>query len=361
MTANIQTQKKVVEVLHVGRAPHTSQVITGLLLLAKRGEIILSYKMDGLKIKLPSFSDALVIAKIEDSVCVFDVLDGFNLELNELESFLSMIDFYFKRSYSTIKIDKLINKGKVFELGLNYYVTTKGDLSEKRSIKQSIKKIIKVLMGIDHLIYKPTIFEKRPNYKINKEPRILFLTRLWNPKGEPSENFDLSDELKEERKHINEMRINLIKELQKKYGDKFTGGLYNTKFAKEIAPELILSRKFTSKKKYLRIMQSSDICIGSAGLHESVGWKTAEYVAASKAIIVEKMVYSAPGFKDGINFLEFKTTNECIEHIDTLINNKKMIVDMQHNNFQYYEIFLKPDKLIKNIIEKIYFLKTQKE
>lgn len=35
-------------------------------------------------------------------------------------------------------------------------------------------------------------------------------------------------------------------------------------------------------------MHDTDICIGSMGLHKSIGWKTGEHIAASKAIINEK-------------------------------------------------------------------------
>lgn len=63
-------------------------------------------------------------------------------------------------------------------------------------------------------------------------------------------------------------------------------------------------------------MYSSDICIGSMGLDESIGWKTAEYVAAGKAIIHEKMSYQIPyGFNKDTNYLEFSSADECIEKL----------------------------------------------
>lgn len=51
-------------------------------------------------------------------------------------------------------------------------------------------------------------------------------------------------------------------------------------------------------------MRRSDICIGSTGLWDSIGWKTGEYVAAARAVVNERFVYEVPGgFREGVNYL----------------------------------------------------------
>lgn len=49
------------------------------------------------------------------------------------------------------------------------------------------------------------------------------------------------------------------------------------------------------------MVKESDICITTTGLHRSIGWKFAEYIAASKAIVTEKLNYS-PGTELKANF-----------------------------------------------------------
>jgi hypothetical protein len=89
-------------------------------------------------------------------------------------------------------------------------------------------------------------------------------------------------------------------------------------------------------------MHGSDICIGSMGLHKSIGWKTGEYVAASKAIINEKLKYEMPGdFKDGINYISYNTVNECFNAVDYLISNPDIVYKMKCANHRYYKKYLK--------------------
>ena len=147
------------------------------------------------------------------------------------------------------------------------------------------------------------------------------------------------------------MRVDIIKRLKNELGSNFTGGLYNSKYAQENYPELILDESITQKENYLNLVKNCDICIGSLGLHKSTGWKTAEYVAASKAIVNENLFYESLGdFESGKNYLGFKDENECIEHIYELIKNPDKIVKMQNNNYIYYNKFLRPDMQVLNTL-----------
>ncbi|WP_063283150.1 hypothetical protein [Lactococcus cremoris] len=85
------------------------------------------------------------------------------------------------------------------------------------------------------------------------------------------------------------------------------------------------------------MVKESDICITTTGLHRSIGWKFAEYIAASKAIVTEKLNYS-PGteLKANTNFLEFDTSEELINQVMKLVNNKKLLNAMKISNKSYY-------------------------
>ena len=173
------------------------------------------------------------------------------------------------------------------------------------------------------------------------------MTRLWNDQ-EP----DFSREDNAERTYINQMRIDIIRSLREKYGEQFIGGLNDCELSRKWAPDLIMPAKYTERKRYLKLLHSCDICIGSMGLFESVGWKTGEYVAAAKAIVNERLHYTAPGdFQEGKNYLEFNTAQECLDAVERLVTDPQLRFEMQKANEEYYERFLRPDVLVSNTLE----------
>lgn len=99
-------------------------------------------------------------------------------------------------------------------------------------------------------------------------------------------------------------------------------------------------------------MKKTDICIGTVGLHDSIGWKTAEYVALGKAIVCEPFRYSVPGeFLVEKNYLEFSTSDECVEAIQKIIENPNLVYQMKLNNLLYYYRYLKPDMMVKRTLD----------
>ena len=97
------------------------------------------------------------------------------------------------------------------------------------------------------------------------------------------------------------------------------------------------------------MVKESSICIATMGLHESIGWKFAEYVSASKAIVSEELHYEVPGdFQSGRNYLTFKTPEECVDQIDKLVKDEDYRYQMMVNNFNYYHQYVRPDRLVLN-------------
>ena len=178
------------------------------------------------------------------------------------------------------------------------------------------------------------------------------MCRLWDPNGA---EVCQDKPAQEERKRINQMRMDVIRELRDKLGADFVGGVFDDDFARKTCPELILNKKLTSKKHYLSIMKKSLICIATSGLHNSTGWKFAEYVAAGKAIISEPLQYSVNGnFEKGKNYLEFNTTEECIKKVDYLLRNSQLRQSIEKANCDYYQNFCRPDKQIENALKFVF-------
>lgn len=94
-----------------------------------------------------------------------------------------------------------------------------------------------------------------------------------------------------------------------------------------------------------------NICIATTGLFGSIGWKFAEYVAGSRAIISEPLNYSIPGnFTNGVNYYDFLNKDDLLNNIQTLLSNKDIVKNMMYNNFLYYNQYVKPENLVLNTL-----------
>lgn len=318
---------------------HTAQIEIGLRMLRKQHK--LDFKIKSIPYNPDEFpTPHLVMVQFNGVKFAFDMLDGYNLNLKELEKFLSNVDVYYKRSCNT-EINKSIKGGeKIKPLGLNYGIFYP-------SIQNRIKRIILNLchwVGIQRGdVSFPNDICAKPSYK---DIKILYITRLWNPRT--SKDVKQSDE----RIHMNIERVDLCRQIRKKYPNSISG-LMDSAYAREIAPELILPRYVTVRDNYLKEMKRSDICIATTGLHKSIGWRFGEYVAASKAILSEKLEYEVPyDFKSGKNYLEFDTSSSCMQHIDKLMENPSLINAMKQENHDYYNNYLRPDKLVASALSQ---------
>ena len=260
---------------------------------------------------------------------------------------LERCDVYFKRSFSAQKNEELFPElyHKMYPLGFNYHVTC-----GRNPINEPLwKHMAKLLLGrAPDRFFVPEVFEGKAERK-NGPVRILFLARLWDD-HEPG----FSDEENAERTYINHMRIGIIRALREKYGDRFVGGLNDNALSRAWAPDLIVPAKYTERRNYLKLLHNSDICIGSMGLFESIGWKTGEYVAAAKAIVNEKMHFSVTGdFEEGKNYLVFSTVEECVAAVQSLVDDPEKLYAMKLANEQYYQQYLRPDILVKNTLDLV--------
>ena len=314
-------------------------LVAGAMELEKQGLLNLKI-IESVENKLDS---AIGVTKvvINGSVCYFDYADGYSDCIELKKSLLKEADFYFRRSYSDKYNSMLFSEfqNKIYPLGMNYYVYAQNQkiLFDNRPLwKRKLRKLLRYKEDNDFTI---DIFEKKADYK-KTNPTVLFYTRLW---GEESED-----------NKIDEMRINIIRALKEKYGQLFRGGVYQNNISEKICPDLIVSKKETDRYTYIHNMKNSDICIGTMGLDESIGWKTAEYIAASRAIVHEKFHFFVPGgFCKEKNYLEFSSVEECLDNVQLLMDSPDLLYNMKKANQKYYETWLRPDKQLWNALQII--------
>lgn len=348
---------------------HTSAVVTGFHMLAEAGELILEIndiRRAAAEYAAPSsvntvardaFSaqygasapeDALIDAVVDGRRVVFDLSDGYRY--NDSEAVMrcfSEADVIFKRSFSdkeNAALDAPI-RDRIRPLGMNYFVTYKGN--PLTPADHGIHEMIKSAKLTNSYV---SDFEAQPLCR-KRRPRVLFLARLWDPDGS-----DISGDavLAEERRYINRMRTDTVCILRERFGGSFFGGIYRDGFSERYCPELLVGKAVTLKRSYLHRMRRSDICINTMGLHGSIGWKTAEYVAAARAIVSEEFVYSVPGgFDDGVNYLSFRSPEECAERVEMLMEDEKARLEMSRANRDYYENSLRPDAQIRQALRQL--------
>ncbi len=339
-----------VHLTYYDKNPHISQIISGFLMLAEQKKIKLKISGGKKTDNIPHLF--LVVAEIGKNKIAFDVLDGYDSEnwnINKMTSYLKTVDFYFKRSYSeknNIELGYDLYK-KIYPLGFNYHVSFSnnpidvpdGYLAKIKSYRDAF------LHKSIEPYFNPGRFEVDLSDE-NDNGKILFMARLWDPDKENT--FPV-----EELEYINSMRINIICKLRKQYGDNFIGGIIKDEYSLQMCPDIVLDDSLTDRKAYVGCMKQSHICIGSIGLHESIGWKTGEYVAASRAIVNERFHYEVPEFIEGRNYIPFETEEECLSAVDYLWEHPDEVIKMQYENQQYYEKFLRPDKLIENALNMV--------
>lgn len=326
--------------------PHTGMLLAGAIELEKQGIIKLEIQDNRFVSNDISSNIGVTEVLINNRLCYFDYSDGYSDCVDFKRSLMQKCDFYFRRSYLDKYNAELFPdyKNKIYSLGMNYYVYAHGQriiFDGRPTWKRILRKILGYKADSDFTI---DVFENKADYK-KLDPIILFYTRLWE---ETTERYGRYNHI------INKMRIDIIRELRNRYGTMFKGGVYQNSLAEKLCPDLIVPKNQTDRYTYIQNMKSADICIGTMGLDESIGWKTAEYVAASRAIVHEKFHYEIPGnFTKRNNYMEFSSVSECLECVQKLIDNPDLLYSMKKANQLYYETYLRPDRQLWSALQVV--------
>ncbi|KEO72593.1 hypothetical protein [Anditalea andensis] len=306
----------------------------------------------------------------EDMVCrvlingkykvIYDTLDGLNwikkedesLNLKQFQKLTREVDFYFKRSYLSDISEYVAPSCSYLPLGLNYNVVPDHKLVND-GLLESLKKLSRPKQLYRDVLNRKVEQIPSSSYeygpRVNIPNKVLFLCRLWE-----YEMYDDSPIFQAQIEQINKSRIASIRACKEAFGDNFIGGVYDNPTSLKYAPDLIVSNDYTHKLKFLHHIRSANICIGTTGLHNSIGWKLGEYVAASRAIISEPLHFGLPGdFVEGINYLKFTNTEELIANIQMLLDSPNKLKAMMEANHAYYNAYLKPDQMILNTLHKV--------
>ena len=358
--------------LYRSPSAHLQQLYTGFRLLQRSGQVRLSQQFRRTPVRygddaahLYDAGHAHLDAVVENRLRLhFDTHDAQEIALGELPE----CDFYFKRSYSAQVVESLPQqfRDRIRPLGLNYRVLP--DVTDPLAIRRGLSmsgfsratlSAVKQALDVGNRFgFQPRLSQMESEPLLTASPYVLFHVAAYDPYDDPQRSQDKIDD----RISINETRARCIKLLKEELGPRFTGGFTPSRFAREHYADLVSVAESTSQENYLRTLKSFPICVASTGLHGSTGWKLAEYVALSKAVLSERLVYDLPGnFARGRNFVEFTSPEECVSGAVRLIEDAALRRQIMQNNATYYRDYLRPDALVRNALTQALALEAKQE
>jgi len=341
-------------------SPHLTQALTGLVLLHRAGAIRLHQVFMGsgtadarASAYGPEAHEAHLLVLLDGGTRVYyDTQDAQDINLAAAER----VDLYFKRSYAREAVPPAL-RAKVHPYGLNYAVYADGrdvfEMGRRLFFEKEAAKRMKALArlalsGFEMSAVAPgfraTVGQMSAPPDRAQPPRVLFMARAWDPGDDPAR----PPEKAEQRRQINEARAECVRLLRREFGPAFTGGFRHTPYALTHHKDVLLADdRLSTKENYIRLLREHSIGIATTGLHESIGWKLAEYVAFSKAIAAERLRFEVPGeLAAGENYLEFDSPEKCVEQTLRLFTDRGLREAMMERNQRYYEACLRPDMLM---------------
>ena len=260
-------------------------------------------------------------------------------------------NYYFKRSLRETDV-----KDNIYPLNfqVNYSYKSLSFLA-RLGYKQLTNKYnrIEIIRALDYFnsftnsSHNAMDIRKFPKNVTDQGGKILFYTRLWDPNNHPDEAE------KERRRQQNEFRIEACRIIKKNFKNADVG-LFPDKLAMNMASDILLDEKKTSRKEYFRLLKQCDIGIADDGLKDTPGWKIGEYLLFGKSVVTTPLNVAINDFHEHINYEKLSTRNSFIEvpeKIEFLLNERKYL-EVGKNNLEWSSEYLHPKNYFKRILDK---------
>lgn len=346
--------------------PGNNALMTGLALLANRGELRLSIEVttppapltegpwhlrdkaeSGIRLTLDGARSAYV-----------DVHDSWEIDALARQRH----DLYFKRSFDPQRVPAA-KFPTLRPLGLVNDVRRDGfdawelrrilaqRVSARERLRDGARFVLDSLAAMVDRGPRPNLALLQAPPDTDSEPSVLFMAGVWDPARVPEDEPDKAAEFDA----INETRAACVRLLRSAFGERFFGGLMHSEFAARRYPDVLLPEaRAASKRAYVQRVRRSAICVATRGLHGSNGWKLAEYVGLSRAIVTEPLQYAVPGdFAAGHNYHEFAAPEACVERVGSLLENPAQRKAQMQANWKYYNRWMRPDSLARHVVDQL--------
>jgi hypothetical protein len=280
---------------------HLQQIFTGFSLLARAKFLDVSWTTPA-AYGVPDPGDHVLIAVLNDELRIaYDVLDTREIDRDRLAS----VDFYCKRScafqYPELKPDEA---AKIRPLGLNYEVYPDHiDLGSALRVWQTrsglgrFTGVFRPLGLTPRFVPRQHALERRRSDQT--DPFVVFLSRAWDPQEDLLRN----EELKQERLELNSTRAACIRALRDHFGERTIAGLMPSPYAARTYPELqVHDAHLTDRGKYQELIRRASVCVTG---------------------------------------------------VERLFAQPELTANLMSANADYYQRFLRPDKLVMNSLRGV--------
>jgi len=366
-----------VTVYPMSMSAYTSQIYAGLFDLAAAGEISLKFtgsprhrieERNGAY----GFADNQHVLYLEltdpasgqtRSLC-YDMLDSAGIASM---SGLQNCDAYFKRSYLQTHLDSADRPWakqnpeytqRVFPYGLNFPCTSVHENRRWHRVilfgratrvwrRMTPRQLAR--FALDELLHRPgndaAYLTDSRSLEIPPDSgtlsQVLLQTRLFTA-GTRSDA--------EQVEAFNEYRITLTRLLKAHFGPRFVGGIFPDEQSRKRCPDVLTSHS-TERADYLQLVRESRIVVFTRGLADSIGWRLPELLAASRAVVTEPLGYELPEpLVDGEQVAVFRSAEQCVERIESLLNDESACRGLRQAAHDYYQRNTKPESIIRNTL-----------
>jgi hypothetical protein len=325
---------------------HTSKLMTGLDMLARRDAIELRYDRAGREQDQWLVADPIVVCLDIDAGNARRVA----VDLRDGEGFsfpiIDRVDRYLKRAFFPPELPRLApaQAARAQPFGLNFGCRNTGStLRLLRTIGVTLAtRGYSGLARLRQFLSTPPIraFEQTPDVPV--EPTVMFQTRLWTADEIPPDEVE----------PLNTMRVAMVRGLRRAFGDRFVGGLVPTPYARAEYPADVTPHS-SAYARYLALKKRCLVSVYTRGVEHSLAFKLGETIAASQCLVSVPLRYDLPTpFIRGTNYLLFDTVDEAIAACDRLLSDAALARDMRHANHQYYVREVEPAAHVASVIAR---------
>ena len=211
-------------------------------------------------------------------------------------------------------------------------------LARPLSLARARRRPDRTIPGIPRLVSQ---FELPPTEPA--EPLVLFQTRLW-PKAHAGHGH---------RDATNEQRVELVRTLRRRLGDRFRGGLMPSELVRTQYPDVATDLP-TDPLAYLALVRQCAIVVAMPGLRGSTGWRVPECMAASRAIVTMPIEHELPApLIEGEHVSVFTDPESGADACERLLAAPDLVQYRREQAWAYYHAEVRPDVLLRNRLSEL--------
>jgi hypothetical protein len=180
----------------------------------------------------------------------------------------------------------------------------------------------------------------------NKRKQVLFQTRLWDPAEEEGDWVE----------ECNLHRVEMVRVLRRRLGDRCVGGLIRTPFTEKHYPELMSNLTANAKAKrpeFIRLCRQFLVRVNIKALFDAVPYSLGETLAANNCLVSEDIRNGfATPLVEGEHYAGFTTPDECADRCEELLDADDKANRLRAAAYAYYCNAVRPKEAMRTFLKQ---------